>query len=196
MSNTSLTLLELIKQDDDPLAWQRMVNLYHPLLIQWIKRLGGREEDADDLAQEVLLIVTKKLSEFEHAGRVGAFRSWLKNIARNCLLKFWREKKGQLAGTGATEFQHHLNQLADDTSPLSQLWNQEYEEFVLASVLKHIQPEFQSQTWMIFQRVAMAGETPNEVAEDLGVTTNTIFIAKSRVMARLRLAGKHLLEDI
>lgn len=171
-----------------------MLEVYQPLIKKWLRRFHAPENDLNDLSQSVLMVVTKKLPEFEHAGRVGSFRAWLRTITRNCLLKFWRENKVRPKATGDSEFQGQLNQLADDTSELSQIWNREYDEFVLAAVLRQIKPEFKPQTWTIFQRLTLSAEKPKVVADDLGVTLNTVFVAKSRVMSRLRVVGRHLID--
>ena len=85
MENTSLTLLARLQQSDDTEAWQRLYGLYHPLILNWLKRYGVQHSDADDLSQEVLTTISKELVRFDHNGRIGAFRSWLKGILINRL---------------------------------------------------------------------------------------------------------------
>ena len=92
MENTSLTLLARLQQSDDTEAWQRLYGLYHPLILNWLKRYGVQHSDADDLSQEVLTTISKELVRFDHNGRIGAFRSWLKGILINRLRTFWRAR--------------------------------------------------------------------------------------------------------
>lgn len=191
---TSISLLDLLKEGDNQDAWQQMLTIYQPLISKWLGRLGAPPHESQDLSQSVLVVVVKKLPEFEHQGRSGSFRSWLKTITRNCLLEFWRAKKIQPVATGKTSFQESLNQLADETSELSHLWNREYDQQVLATLLKQIQNEFQLNTWNAFQLVAIEGVSPKAAAEQLNVSLNSVFIAKSRVMARLRAIGKYMID--
>lgn len=171
-----------------------MLEIYQPLIAKWLGRFGARPSDLNDLSQSVLIIVVRKLPGFEHGGRKGAFRAWIKAITRNCLLEFWRDKKIHPVATGKSSFQASLNQLADEASEISQMWNREYDEHVLASVLKQIQCEFKPQTWAAFQQVALGGKKAKEVADELGISINSVFIAKSRVMTRLRTVGKYMLD--
>jgi len=148
-------------------------------------------------ASSVLSRVTNynEIKSFEHNSLPGAFRAWLRNITRNCLYKMWRDKKIQPQATGKSSFQQMLNELVDDTSELSQIWDREYENHVLNSLLAIIEPEFKQQTWLAFKRVAVDDMTATEVAEELGITKNAVFIAKSRVLSRLREVGQHLIDD-
>ncbi len=171
-----------------------MLNIYQPLIRKWLGRFGAPPNELPDLSQSILTVIIKKLPEFQHQGREGSFRSWIKSITRNCLLEFWRAKKIHPVATGKTSFQEEINQLADDTSDLSAKWNREYDQQVLATLLNQIQNEFKPSTWNAFQLVAIEGISAKAAAEQLSVTVNSIFIAKSRVMARLRAIGKHMID--
>lgn len=194
MQQTSLSLLELLKQGSDSDAWQTMLNVYQPLISKWLLRFGTPTNELTDLTQNVLTVVVGKLAQFEHQGRTGAFRAWLRNITRNCLLEFWRQNKIVPLATGKTSFQENLNQLADQTSELSQLWNREYDSHVVVSLLNLIRPEFKPQTWSVFELFVIQGHKAADVAARLGITANSVFIAKSRIMSRLREVGKYMID--
>ena len=194
MPPTSISLLDLLKQGEDVDAWQRMLEVYQPLIAKWLARFGAPNGELNDLSQSVLAVIVKKLPAFEHNGREGSFRSWVRSITRNCLLEFWRAKKIQPVATGNSSFQESLNQLSVEESELSQKWNREYDEQVLATLLKQIQGEFQASTWEAFRLVAIDGVKASEVASQLNVSVNSVFIAKSRVMSRLRVVGKYMID--
>ena len=109
-------------------------------------------------------------------------------------MEFWRAKKIQPVATGKTSFQESLNQLQSENSELSQQWNREYDQHVLATLLNQIEIEFRPSTWEAFKRVAVDGAKPADVAAELEVTVNSVFIAKSRVMARLKAVGKYMID--
>ncbi len=171
-----------------------MLDVYQPLIAKWLARFGAPSGELNDLSQSVLAVVVKKLPTFEHNGREGSFRSWVRAITRNCLLEFWRAKKIQPVATGKTSFQESLNQLSIEESELSQKWNREYDEQVLATLLMQIQDEFQQSTWQAFRLVAVDGLRASEAARQLNVSVNSVFIAKSRVMSRLRVVGKYMID--
>src|SRR6478752_7240464 len=92
MAETSATLLQRLNDRSDSVAWKRLVDLYTPLINSWLLRQGVSTEDAEDLAQEVLGIVVREVPRFQHNGRAGAFRTWLRTITSNCIRQSWRAR--------------------------------------------------------------------------------------------------------
>jgi DNA-directed RNA polymerase specialized sigma24 family protein len=93
MSETSASLLERLRQQPAAADWQRLLDLYEPLLRGWLRRHDLQASDADDVVQEVLGVVVRELPHFEHNHRPGAFRSWLRTITVHCLRRFWRARQ-------------------------------------------------------------------------------------------------------
>ncbi|MBI2804409.1 MAG: sigma-70 family RNA polymerase sigma factor [Planctomycetes bacterium] len=194
MFETSHSLLDRLRRGPDESGWPRMVHFYTPLLRSWVKRAGLRDTDADDLVQEVLAVVVRRLPEFERRARVGAFRRWLRCITLNCLRDFWRRNRNRTRAIGHEEFAHVLGQLEDPNSALSQLWDREYDEQILGRLLELVRPRFEEKTWQAFRLVALDGMPVDQVAAELGISANAVFIAKSRVLHLLRREGKCFLE--
>lgn len=194
MAVTSLSLLDNLRQDPHDTAWRRLVDLYSPLIRVWLRRYAVLDQDVDDLVQEVLAVVVRKIPEFKRKPQTGAFRRWLRTITVNCLRGFWRAQRYRPKATGNESFAHILDQLEDKESALSKLWDQEHDEHVTRRLLEMIRPRFEAKTWLAFQRVALEGVSVDQTAQELGMTVNAIFIAKSRVVHLLKQAGKGLLE--
>jgi RNA polymerase sigma-70 factor (ECF subfamily) len=194
MDETSTSLLDRLREQPDDLSWQRLADLYSPLIRGWLRRYGLVGQDADDQVQEVLLIVFRKLPDFHREPHIGAFRRWLRNITVNCLRNFWRARQGRPAATGDSNFLELLDKLEDPSSELSRLWDQEHDRYITQRLLELIKPNFEATSWQAFQRVALEGAAPDAVAQELGITVNAVFIAKSRVMTRLRKEGEGLLD--
>lgn len=193
--DTSISLLETLKNNVDDAAWQRLVQVYSPLIRGWLRRHSTAEHDLDDLVQEVLTVVVRRLPEFERQPRVGAFRCWLRTITVNCLRDFWRAKRIRPQATGDSNFQQMLDQLADSDSELSKVWDAEHDRVVTERLLELIKPSFNEKTWQAFKAVAIDDEPTSEVAKRLGMTVNAVFIAKSRVLSRLRQEGRGLIDE-
>jgi RNA polymerase sigma-70 factor (ECF subfamily) len=191
MVETSASLLERLRERPDPLAWQRLVELYTPLLHDWLRRHFVQRPDAEDLVQDVLLAVVRALPEFHYDPRRGAFRSWLRTVLVNRLRHFWRTRQTQPQTPGGSDFGAVLDQLEDPESGLSRLWDREHDRYVVRRCLELIEGDFEPSTWQAFRRVALEGIHPSAAAAELGVTVNAVFNAKSRVLSRLRqeLAG-------
>jgi RNA polymerase sigma-70 factor (ECF subfamily) len=194
MSATSATLLQRLRDRTDQDAWQRLVDLYTPLLNGWLKRYGLQASDREDLVQEVLTAVVREAPRFRHNGRPGAFRHWLRAILVNRLREFWRGRQSRPAATGDSDVADMLAQLEDPDSGLSHLWDQEHDKHVLHRLLALIEPQFTPSTWRAFHRVVLEGARPDAVAAELGLSVNAVFIAKSRVLQRLRDETRELLD--
>jgi RNA polymerase sigma-70 factor (ECF subfamily) len=195
MPPTSASLLDRLRVKPDPESWRQLVELYTPLIRTWLHRHAAllADADADDLVQEVLTVVVRRLPTFEYRRRTGAFRRWLRTITVNCLRDFWRSRRKGPQATGDSEFLHMLEQLEDPQSTLSKVWDQEHDRHVTQALLERIRPRFNANTWTAFRRVALDGASAEAVAEELGLTVNAVFIAKSRVLSLLRQEGADLL---
>lgn len=184
--NTSMTLLNQLRQSGDSETWDRLVALYRPLLLVWLRKYDVQTSDAEDLVQEVLMAVSKDLPTFDHNGRPGAFRTWLRSILVNRLRNFWRARGRRPQTGGDSDIERRLSQLDDPASALSLLWNKQHDVHVAQQLLRLAEPNFTAETWTAFTRVAVDGERPDTVAAELGMSLNAVFIAKSRVLSRLR----------
>ena len=189
MPSTAFSLLEELQCREGQAAWQRLFFVYEPLLKGWLDRYDVQAADADDLVQEVLLTVTAEIARFDHNGREGAFRSWLKNILVNRLRSYWREQRRQ---SRQQSFDQDFQALADPTSELSRLWNQQHDEWVMRRLLLESREQVAPKTWAAFHRVTLESQDHERVAAELGMSLNAVFIAKSRVLSRLRQATKGL----
>jgi RNA polymerase sigma-70 factor (ECF subfamily) len=194
MNETSVSLLERLRQEPDEKSWQQLVELYTPLIHAWLSRQEVQLADRHDLVQEVLAIVVRKLPGFEHNQRTGAFRHWLRTITARCLKDFWRAQRLRPVAHGDSDFQEMLQQLEDPHSALSRQWDRDHDLHVTRKLLEMLQPQFTPVTWEAFQRVALLRESPEAVATALGLTVNAVFIAKSRVLTKLRQEAQGLLE--
>jgi RNA polymerase sigma-70 factor (ECF subfamily) len=187
---TSVSLLERLAgtpTDDD---WRRLLDLYQPLLRAWMTRAGVAAADAADLTQEVLVVVFREVGGFQRRGN-GAFRAWLRTILANRVGNYFRGQKHRPTATGGSDFLQSLAELESPQSALSALWDREHDDHVVASLLRRVQPDFAPATWQAFRRHVQEGEPAARVAAELGLSLNSVLLAKSRVLKRLRheLAG-------
>jgi RNA polymerase sigma-70 factor (ECF subfamily) len=182
---TSVSLLErLSDQPTDP-DWTRLFALYQPLLRSWALRAGLGDADADDLVQETLTVVVREVAEFDR-GRPGEFRSWLRAILTNRLRDFFRNRQAHPVATGGSDFLDRLDQLEAADSELSKLWDLEHDRHVAGKVMKIVQNDVEAATWQAFHRQVIDGIPASTVAVELGLSRNSVLLAKSRVLKRLR----------
>ncbi len=118
MEITQQSLLLRARRGEEA-AWRRLVELYRPLVFSWLVRRQVLAEDAEDLTQDVMAVLVKELPRFEHAGRPGAFRSWLRGITVNRVRGFWRAGSIREVAVGGSEVLEQIDELADPASALS-----------------------------------------------------------------------------
>src|SRR5262245_59984064 len=180
MFTTSVTLLERLQHGREQAAWARFVDLYTPLFYSWARRLGLGPEDAADAAQEFFLLLLKKLPAFTYDPG-GSFRAWLRTVFRNWS-RDWldRQRRHARPANGID-----LDQVADP-GVADLLEEGEYRAYLVNRALELIRAEFQPVTWRAFHEHMVLGRPPAQVARDLGVTANAVYLAKCRVLRRLR----------
>lgn len=192
MSDTPRSLLDRVRQGNCSPSWEQFLKVYGPLLRRWLHPHLLQPADIDDLVQDVLCVVVNKLPEFKPTGHPGGFRCWLRKILTHRLQTFWRKKlRGPIAGVGADEF---LAKMTDPGSDLARRWDEEHDRYLVGVLLETIRPEFQPSTWEAFWQTAILGQPPTAVAAALNMSANAVFIARSRVIARLREEGDGLLD--
>jgi RNA polymerase sigma-70 factor (ECF subfamily) len=184
--DTPASLLERLRQPEPEQAWSRFVQLYTPLLYHWARRLGCQDSDAADLVQEVLTLLVRKLPEFAY-DRHKTFRGWLRTVALNC----WRNRCRRLE----LPRESHPPELADLAGPEApDMLAREYNEWLVGRALELMRNDFQPKTWQACLRCVVEGKTAQEVATELGITVGAVYMAKSRVLSRLRQELKGLMD--
>ncbi len=186
--DTPKSLLARLQSGTESGGWVRLTELYSPLLQRWARHFGLQAHDADDLVQEVLSQLIAELPTFEYNRERGLFRSWLRTVTVNRMRVFWRTKKPMPIGAGGDDSAagNQLDQLADSDSGLTRLWNQEHDEYIVSRLKAQVRPEFDEKTWQAFTSVAEDSRDPAEVAVELGMSRGAVYVAKSRVLKRLR----------
>jgi DNA-directed RNA polymerase specialized sigma24 family protein len=120
---------------------------------------------------------------------------WLRVITANRARAHWKAGKLRPVATGGSDFQSAVGQLEDAQSELSQLWDREHDEHVLRRLLEMLESEFTAKTLQAFRRQVIDGAAAEEVAAELGMSLGAVYVAKSRVLARLRREAEGLLDD-
>lgn len=186
MENTSLSLLQRACTDRDSDAWGEFYDLYSRLIESWLRRYGIQSQDAEDVRQEVMAIVIRELPTFDHNGRAGAFRNWLRTTTANRLRQFYRDSKKPANEAARADCGALAEQLQDPNSDLSRAWRIDHDRFVLGQLLQQVEPSFKSETVLAFRKLAIEGLEAEAVAKELETTINAVRISQSRVLRALR----------
>lgn len=181
MTQTPASLLERLRQPGQHAAWASFVELYTPLVYRWARSQGASENDAADLVQEVLLILLRKLPEFERNGE-GSFRGWLRTVTVNK----WRETLRRRSPELSPNLDDHAAANHDEHFEESQ-----YRGYLVKRTLEVLRPQLPPSVWDLFRAYVIDGRDPEQVAGERKVSLGTVYAAKSKVLRRLRqeLAG-------
>jgi RNA polymerase sigma-70 factor (ECF subfamily) len=184
-SSTSVSLLARVRKLDHQ-AWERLAFLYGPLVYRWCRRMGVSDHDAADLVQEVFQTVALKIELYKGTQQDSSFRGWLRTIARNKTLDFFRRQAKNPTARGGSSHHQQIENLPDlvDDDPNEDDFNTTGS--VAHRALSLVRDEFEEYTWQAFQRTALDGQAPADVARDLGMSVGAVYTAKSRLLKRIR----------
>jgi RNA polymerase sigma-70 factor (ECF subfamily) len=181
---TRPSLLVRLRDARDADAWQQFVELYGPIVYRFARRHRLQDADAADLTQEVLRAVSTGVGRLDYDPQRGSFRGWLFTLAHHKLYDLLgrRRKQEQASGDSAT---HMLldEQPARDSE---EVCKQEHDRQVFAWAAEQVRGQFTETTWRAFWQAAVEGRDAAGVAEELSISVGAVYIAKSRVQARLR----------
>ena len=183
---TSLSWLGRLTGAPNESDWKQLLDVYGELLRTWLSRAGVTPTDRDDLIQEVLMVVVRRVAEFDRRGP-GAFRAWLRAILANHVRKYFREHQRSTSPID-------LAAVAAPDSVLGQQWDREHDEYLAARALRLVEGDFVPATWTAFRRQVIDECSPAEVAVEMGLSLNAVILAKSRVLKRLRQELRGLME--
>lgn len=190
MLTTSFTLLERVRDCTDQVAWERLVSLYTPFLCRWTRLAGLRESDVSDLVQEVFVVLAKELPHFVYDHQKRSFRGWLKTIAINKCHE-WKRKRNLAVGEGGS---HSRLSGISEPNTLETLWDEEYERNLVGRAMEIMQSEFDQRIWRACWEHVVSGCSAADVGEQFDMSEAAVYMAKSRVLKRLRQELRGLLE--
>jgi RNA polymerase sigma-70 factor, ECF subfamily len=185
MSPTSVSLLDRLRAArPDASDWNRLQGIYLPLIARWLGRVPGVGDEADDLAQDVFVVVIREIPRFKRQ-REGSFRAWLRQVTVN-KARTHRRRRHRRAAVGLDPADGFLDSLADPNGDLAREWDMDHDRHVFQKLLAVVQPDFSATTWDAFHRFAVDGLPAAVVGEEMGMSVNSVIQAKSRILKRLR----------
>ncbi|MCD0457863.1 RNA polymerase sigma factor [Roseiconus lacunae] len=182
---TDQPLLKRIASGETPEQWSCVIEVYGPMIKRWLVSGGVAATDVDDISQEVLCTLIEELPRFEHNGRTGAFRNWLRSITVNRTMRHWG-RLNQIRNRQTNLSESALYQLSDPSSEMSKKWDDNFDRELLDELLRCLSVEFDERTFTVFRRTAVAGEPVKSIASEYGITAAQVYKYRFRVMRRLR----------
>jgi RNA polymerase sigma factor (sigma-70 family) len=192
---TRQSLVLRLRNLDDQEAWSEFVGIYEPLIYQLARRKGLQDADARNLCQEVFQAVAGAIEHWDPNPAKGRFRGWLFRITRNLLVNYFADQRRHGGGTGSTSIQQMLEaRLAKDAQTEAE-FAAEFQRQAFRWAAGQVKHEFARNTWEAFWKTGVENKGIEEVASELGVSVGAVYIARSRVLARLRERVQQLTDD-
>jgi len=188
---TRASLLVRLRDPNDETAWKEFVSLYASIIYGFARKRGLQDADAADLMQEVMRSVSGAMGRLNYDPAKGTFRGWLYSITRNKIYTFLEARSRQARGAGDVNSHQRLEEVPNRPGD-SDEWDKEYERKAFTWAAERVKHEFQPTTWKAFWLTAVDGQSPKDVGSELGMSPGAVYVAKSRVIARLRDEISHL----
>jgi RNA polymerase sigma-70 factor, ECF subfamily len=183
---TRATLLLRLRDATDDAAWNEFIRDYGPMLYRFVRSRGVQDADAADIVQDVMRRVGNAIGRLDYEKQKGGFRAWLFTITRNRLYSHF-ESMQRVGPTGNDTAQYEmLQQAPDQRNELEANWEQEHRRMLAARAMREVEHEVAPATWQAFVLTAIEDMSPNDAAKKLEMSAGAIYVAKSRVLARLR----------
>ena len=192
---TRPSLLVRIRDARNEQAWTEFLEIYEPLVYRLARKKGFQDADARELTQEVFLAVASAIERWDPDPAKGSFRGWLFRIARNLMINFLAQRRCRPSATGDSNVNRLLNEYPAPNDKQSALFDHEYKRQTFRWAAERVRGEFEDKTWRAFWLTAVEGESIKRTARALGLSAGAVYVARSRVMSRLRQTVQRLEDD-
>lgn len=195
-ATTDISLIDRVRQDDQA-SWHQFMDIYRPLVAHWCGRIGIKNQDADDVCQDVFASVSMSINRFSKKHESDTFRGWLRTITKCRIADYLRRKSHQVRSMRNIDIDRRVAPLAEPEEP-SETDNEsrKVSREVLRAAVKAVQDRSDDTAWRAFIRTAVDDQSATEVAKELGMRPDAVRQAKSRVSRRLRIELGPLLDEI
>jgi RNA polymerase sigma-70 factor (ECF subfamily) len=182
---TTTQILENLKNSNDSVCWSRFRDHFYPVLLRFAKKLGLADNDAEDVAQETIVTFLKAYRANKYSRQQGKLSHWVLGVARNVIRDYYR-KRSRTTSPANSDSAALLLQNIEDEHAIQHTWRTEWRNVLLGRCLTQARKEFDSKTFRAFESYALRGNPIEQVCEELNLSPNAVYIAKSRVLTKIR----------
>lgn len=184
---TRPSLLLRLRNPQDEQAWCEFLQIYEPLIERLARQRGLQHADARELVQEVLIAVAGAIDRWDPDECRGSFRGWLSTIARNLTINLLKKENRQTRGVGDSELSRLMNEQPDPSHEHTALFDLEHRRRLFQIAAEHVRERCEEVTWQAFWRTCVEQQPLTDVCQQLRMSRGALYVARSRVMAKLRL---------
>ncbi len=181
---TRHSLIVRLKNEHDQPAWRDFVVAYESFLQRLVARQGVPEHHIADVTQQILIAIGRSVENWKPDDRPESFRRWLTTVSRHVVIKFMTRERRQAGGPGGTEWIQQLRELPSRPAASE---DARYQHELIIWAAEQVRHEFMETSWSAFWATTIQERTVHEIAAELNVSPGSIYMSRSRIMARIRL---------
>lgn len=183
LTTTNTVLLEGLQDPGNESIWREFDARYRPVVQAFARRLGLDDADAADAAQDTLLDFVQGYRAGKYDRDRGRLRSWIFGIARHRVADVRRQSHRRREAQGESVIQR-----LPDEGDHDRIWEEEWRNAIIRQAMTELRTttKINPKTIRAFELVAFGQRPPAEVAEELDMTVNDVYVARSRVLERLQ----------
>jgi RNA polymerase sigma-70 factor (ECF subfamily) len=183
-STTRATLLERLHDGGDALAWDDFFARYWPAVYGYARHRGCSEHTAEEIVQDVMLLIFEQRDIYQYDPTRGRFRDWLGTVVRNKIAEHRRRPANRIHGQGGDSNGDRLQQIPDAHEP-DDAWESTFENNLLLAILDIVRREINARTYLAFELLAIQEMSGSDAARITGLSRNAVYKAAKRVIGRL-----------
>ena len=180
---TRLSLIVRLKSEQNEIAWRDFVCAYERFLNQIARRQGVPERHVADVTQQILMAIVRSIEGWKDDGNAASFRRWLSTVSRNVVIRFMTQERRQPGGVGGSDLLALLQKVEEKPDELE---IQRYQHELIVWAAEQVRMEFLETSWQAFWNTVIEQKSVEQVAQDLNVSTGSIYMSRSRIMAKIR----------
>jgi RNA polymerase sigma-70 factor (ECF subfamily) len=184
-SRTRRSLLTRLKNWDDHDGWRAFMDKYGRFVFGMARKSGLSAEEAEDVVQDTLVTVAKKIPDFRYQGEKGSFKAWLAMIVKSRIIDHLRKQYRRIpeaaapANEDGTRMEERIAQQEDALSHEA-LWQGEWERYVLQTALDRVKEKLPAKHFLAFRMCSQQQKSPAEVAKSLGLSLPRVYLIRHR----------------
>lgn len=189
---TRHSLIVRLKSEQNEIAWRDFVGSYEGFLSQIARRQGVPERHVADVTQQILMAIVRSIDGWKDDGSAASFRRWLSTVSRNVVIRFMTRERRQPGGVGGSDLMEVLQKVEQKPDAVHV---QRYQHELIVWAAEQVRKEFLETSWQAFWSTAIELKSVAQVAIDLNISTGSIYMSRSRIMARIQKIVATVLED-
>lgn len=189
---TSHSLVNRAREDKCPEAWDELTAYYRNFIFYLLKQLNVKVDDIDDVSQEILITLMKDLHSYDRSK--GKFRSWLRALIKNKVLMYFRSKRTNKERL-FTQSENVIEIEQTEDAEIENIIEKEWQTYISTLAMERVSKSFRGNAVKAFE-MALEGKTALETADELGITTDTVYILRKRVKRNLLIEVRKLITEL